>query len=418
MLAFRLLAVFCLAFLLAGSGEGLRAAPFDWPQWRGPDRNARSKETGLLRSWPKDGPKLAWKATGLGIGYSTPSIAEGRVFAMGNRDKTEYVVCLSEKDGKEVWAAEVAPVRREKNDDPPGPRCTPTVDGKLVFALGRSGDLVCLESSTGKEVWRKDLRKDFGGLVGPFNYCESPLVDGERLICTPGGKEQSVVALDKKTGKVLWKAEVRDGRAAYASPIVVEFGGVRQYILLLNCGLVGLAAEDGKLLWQHRKSACKNNACTPIFHDGYVFATAGYDPPTALIQVRVKDDKTFVAQEVYYTQKMGTSWGGMVLVDGYLYGSIGDMLGCVELKTGEVVWKERTAGKGSIALADGRLYYRNHRSGTTFLVEPNPKKYVEHGRFAQPQRSRQPAWPHPVIANGRLYLRDHDVLLCYELKAK
>jgi outer membrane protein assembly factor BamB len=403
--------------LLAGSSMVLRAAPFDWPQWGGPDRNAISKETGLLKSWPKGGPPLAWKARGLGVGPSTPSIAEGRVFAMGNRDQTEYVVCLDGLGGKELWAAAVGPVRRETNDDPAGPRCTPTVDGKLVYALGRSSDLVCLESATGKEVWRKDLRKDFGGQVGPFHYCESLLVDGERLLCTPGGKN-SLVALDKKTGAVLWQTEVRNGNAAYASPIVVEFGGTRQYIHLLSSGLVGISAADGKLLWRHDKPSSKNNACTPIFHDGYVFATSGYDPPTALVQLRIPEKGTFRAEEVYFTQRMFTSYGGMVLWEGHLYGSIGEMLACVELKTGNVLWKERTPGKGSIASADGLLYYRSERSGATFLVEPNPKEYVELGRFDQPERSKLSAWPHPVIANGKLYLRDHDLLLCYDVKRK
>jgi outer membrane protein assembly factor BamB len=352
-----------------------------------------------------------------GLATAPPSVAEGRIFAIGNREQTEYVVCLDEKTGKKLWASEVGPVRKEKNDDPPGPRCTPTVDGDRVYALGRSGDLVCLETATGKEVWRKDLRKDFSGEVGPFNYCESPLIDGERLFCTPGGKS-SCVALDKKTGAVLWQTEVKGGHAGYASPILVEFGGTRQYIHLLSSGLVGIAAADGKLLWRYDKPSSKNNACTPIFHDGYIFATSGYDPGTALVQLRVPEKATFRAEEVYSTPKLATSYGGMVLWEGYLYGSIGDTLGCVELKSGNVVWQERDPGKGSVAWADGRLYYRNERNGATFLVEPNPKEYIEKGRLDQPERSKLPAWAHPVLANGRLYLRDHDLLLCYELQQK
>jgi outer membrane protein assembly factor BamB len=407
----------CRAALFLGlSAASLPAAPFDWPQWGGPDRNAMSKETGLLKTWPKGGPPLVWKARGLGFGHSTPSVADGRIYAMSNRGPTEYVFCLAEADGKEIWAAEVGPVRTEKTDDPKGPRCTPTVDGKLVFALGRGGDLVCLETATGKEVWRKDLRKDFGGVVGPFNYCESPLVDGERLLCTPGGKN-SFVALDKKTGALLWQTEVRNGNAAYASPVVVEFGGTRQYIQLLGNGLVGIA-PDGKLLWRHDRPGSKNNACTPIFHEGYIFATSGYDPPTALVRLHSSDKGAFRVEEIYSTQKMATSYGGMILLEGHLYGSIGDMLACVDFKTGDVVWAERLPGKGSVAWADGRLYYRNERNGTTFLVEPSPKEYVEQGRLEQPERSKHSAWAHPVIANGRLYLRDHDVLLCYDLKPK
>ena len=391
----------------------------DWPQWRGPDRNARSKETGLLKTWPKGGPPLVWKARGLGVGYSTPSVAGGRVFVMGNREQTECVVCLDAQTGNTLWTADVGPVRKEKNDDPPGPRCTPTVDGALVYALGRSGDLVCLETATGKEVWRKDLRKDFDGEVGPFNYCESPLIDGDQLFCTPGGKT-SCVALDKKTGAVRWRTEVPGGKAGYASPIVVEFGGTRQYIHLLSCGLVGISAAEGKLLWRYNKPSSKNNACTPIFHDGSVFAASGYDPGTAIIQLRApeKQGGTFRAEEVFFTQKMLTTYGGMVLSEGHLYGSLGDMLGCVELKSGNVVWTDRGPGKGSVAWADGRLYYRNERNGTTFLVEPNPKEYVEQGRLEQPERSKHPAWAHPVIANGRLFLHDQDLLLCYDLKQK
>ena len=404
----------CLVILLPALSS---AAPFDWPQWGGLNRDAISKETGLLKSWSTNGPPLVWKARGLGIGHSTPTIAAGRIFAMGNRDKTEYVVCLDDQTGKELWVTEVGPVRKETNDDPPGPRCSPTVDDKLVFALGRSGDLVCLESATGKEVWRKDMRKDFGGQVGPFHYCESPLVDGEKLLCTPGGKN-SFVALDKKTGAVLWQTEVRDGRATYASPIIVEFGGVRQYIHLLSCGLVGIAAADGKLLWRHNKPSSKNNACTQIFRDGLVFATSGYDPPTALIQLHSPEKGTFRVEEIFATQKMATSYGGMVLFGDHLYGSIGEMLACVELKTGEVIWKERAPGKGSIAAADGRMYYRNDRTGAIVLVEPNPKEFVELGRLVPPERSKMPAWAHPVIANGRLYVRDHDLLLCYDLKQK
>jgi outer membrane protein assembly factor BamB len=289
------------------------------------------------------------------------------------------------------------------------------VDGARVYALGRSGDLVCLETATGKEVWRKDLRKDFGGEVGPFNYCESPLIDGERLFCAPGG-ENSCIAFTKRTGAVLWRAEVPGGNAGYASPIVVDFGGIRQYIHLLSSGLVGLSAADGKLLWRYDKPSSKNNACTPIFHEGYLFATSGYDPGTALVRLRVPEPGTFRAEAVYFTPTLATSYGGMVLWEGYLYGSIGDMLGCVALRSGKVVWKAREPGKGSVAGADGRLYYRNERSGATFLVEPNPKVYLEKGRLDPPERSKQPAWPHPVIANGRLYLRDQDLLLCYELR--
>jgi hypothetical protein len=309
-------------------------------------------------------------------------------------------------------------VRKETNDDPKGPRCTPAVDGNLVYALGRSGELVCLEVAGGKEVWRKSMRKDFGGEVGPFHYCESPLVDGQLLLCTPGGKLGSFVALNKKTGEVVWQTAVRNGRAAYSSPIVVEFGSTRQFIQLLSSGLAGFSAADGKLLWSHNKPSSKNNACTPIFHDGFVFGTSGYDPPTAAIQLHAENNGGFRVEELYSTQKLRTSYGGQVLLDGHLFGSIGDGLGCFEMKGDNLLWTERGPGKGSVLWADGRLYYRNERNGSMTLISPNSKEYVEEGRFEQPERSKHSAWAHPIIANGRLYLRDQELLFCYDVKAK
>lgn len=393
-------------------------APFDWPQWQGVDRTAVSRETGLLQDWPEDGPPLAWKASGLGDGFSTPSIASGRIFAMGNRGKTEYVVCLDEKDGKELWATPLGTARGGGGD--PGPRCTPTVDGPRLYALGRGGILICLETATGKEVWRKDFRKDFGGQVGGWEYSESPLVDGDKLICTPGGKKATLAALDKKTGETVWQAAVPDGdRAEYASVIAADVAGTRQYIQFLGSGVVGVAAADGKYLWRYNNPANTTANCsTPIFADGHIFAASGYGTGGGLAKL-VKEGEEFKAEEVYFTKKMKNHHGGMVLVNGYLYGSDEGLLTCLDFKTGKLMWEDRAPGKGSIACADGRLYYRNEGGkGTVFLVEATPEKYIEHGRFQQPERTTLSAWSHPVIANGKLYIRDQDVLLCYDVKRK
>jgi outer membrane protein assembly factor BamB len=401
------------------------AKPFDWPQWQGPDRTAVSKETGLLKEWPKGGPPLAWKAQGLGGGYSTPSVAAGRVFGMSHRGRDEVVWALAEQDGKELWATSLGRAYpQSKPQGKEGPACTPTVDGDLVYALGLGGDLVCLKVADGKIVWRKSLTADFGGSVPMWSYRESPLIDGDRLIVSPGGRQATLVALDKKTAAVIWKAQVPGGDgAAYASAIAIDCDGQRQYVQFLRGGVVGVAAEDGKFLWRYDHPASRTgiNCATPLYHDGLVFAASAYGTGGGLAKLS-KDDRGGVkAEEVYFTKYMQNHHGCMILRDGYLYGASGGNEGgwlyCLDFKTGKLMWDERKVPKGSVALADGRLYYRTE-DGPTILIEPSPKGYVERGRFEQPDRSRLKAWPHPVLANGKLYLRDQDVLLCYDVKAK
>ncbi len=393
-----------------------RTQPFDWPQWQGVGRNSISTETGLLKSWPDGGPPLAWKAKGLGDGFSTPSVAAGRVYTMGNRGKTEYIVAIDEDNGKLLWGAAIGPVR-SGGGGYAGPRCTPTVDGDFVFALGLNGDLVCVAALNGKEQWRRDLVKDFQGSAGGWGYCESPLVDGDKVICTPGGAS-TIVALNKKTGETIWAASVpaNDG-AAYASAIAADVNGQRQYIQFVNGGVVGIAAEDGKFLWRYDHPANGTANCsTAIFHDGQVFAASGYGTGGGLAKL-TRENGVTRADEVYFTRHMKNHHGGMVLVDGYVYGANDpSQLVCLEFATGKVQWDHR-AGKGSIAAADGRLYYRDE-GGAILLVDASPQAYVEKGRFEQPDRSGQPAWPHPVMANGKLYIRDQDILLCYDIKEK
>jgi outer membrane protein assembly factor BamB len=405
---------------------------FDWPQWQGPDRTALSKETGLLREWPKGGPPLAWKVKDLGGGYSAPSVAAGRIFGMSNRGNDEVVWALDEKDGKELWAARLgeAYTRQRMPQGKEGPACTPTIDGDRAYAVGLGGDLVCLQVADGKVVWRKSLTADFGGTPPMWSYRESPLIDGDKLIATPGGRQATLVALNKKTGEVIWKAQVPGGdAAAYSSAIAIDVAGRREYVQFLKGGVVGVAAEDGKFLWRYDHPASRSgiNVTTPLYHDGQVFAAAAYNMGGGLVKLS-KDDKGGVkAEEVYFTRKMQNHHGGVILLDGYLYGANGGNQGgnlvCLDFKTGKVMWDEgdkpgrRGVKKGSVAFADGRIYYRQE-DGTTILFEPSPKEYIERGRFDQPERTRKPAWAHPVIANGKVYLRDQDVLLCYDVKAK
>jgi outer membrane protein assembly factor BamB len=396
------------------NGRTPNARAEDWPQWRGVNRDAISHEKGLLQEWPKAGPKQAWKATGLGKAYSSVAVANGRIFTMGDLEgpeKGEAVIALQASGGKKIWSAKVG----EPWSDG-GPRCTPTVDGDRVYGLSPHGDLVCFTTAAGKELWRKDLQKDFGGhMMSGWGYSESPLVDGDKLICTPGGKEATLIALDKKTGKVIWKCQVPGGDgAAYSSIIAADIDGQRQYVQFLGKGVVGVAAKDGKFLWRYDRPANGTaNCATPIVHDHFVFASSDYGTGGALAKI-AKGSK---AEIVYDTKSMKNHHGGMVLVDGYLYGANSGSLACLDFETGKVMWEEGKAGKGSIAYGDGMLYYRGE-GGKMLLVEANPKKYVERGRFDQPDRKGAPAWPHPSLANGKLYLRDQDVLLCFDIKKK
>ena len=391
----------------------------DWPQWQGADRTNISKETGLLKSWPKEGPPLLWTARDIGGGYCTPSVTLGKVFGMGFRDNDEVVWALDETTGKEVWSTRIA----EKSEGfgySEGSRGTPTIDGDRLYTLGVNGDLVCLDVAGGSPVWHKNLKKDFGGGRPGWGYCESPLIDGDKIICTPGGKK-TIVALNKKTGDVIWESGIHQGKendqAHYSSVVVAEIGGLRQYVQFLKGGVVGVDAADGKFLWRYNAPANGTANCsTPIVRGGFVFAASSYGTGGGLAEIVLTDGK-WEAKKVYFDKSMQNHHGGIVLVDGHLFGEGSGRLRCLDFRTGEVAWESPKPGKGSITFADGMLYYRNE-SGPMVLVEASTKQYTEKGRFTPPDRSKKNTWPHPVIANGKLYLRDQDVLHCYDVKQK
>jgi outer membrane protein assembly factor BamB len=419
------------AFLaVAAWGWAAAAVADDWPQWQGPDRNAISRERGLLQEWPKEGPRLAWKITGLGGGPSTPSVAAGRIFGMSHRGQDEVVWAVSEADGKALWATRLGPAFKQEGWDQgnEGPGSTPTVDGERLYVEGLGGTVSCVLVRDGKLVWQRSLTADFGGRVPTWSFRESPLVDGDKVIVTPGGPDATLVALDKATGKTIWKSRVPDSpQAAYASAIGIDFDGQRQYVQLTAKALVGVAASDGKFLWRYDKPANSHgiNVSTPIHHEGKVFAASAYGQGGGLVKLSKDASGSVKAEELYFTNKMQNHHGGMIVYDGSLYGANGGNSGGflvnLDLATGNVLWDERASErrtpKGSVALADGRLYYRTE-DGPMLLIEPNKKQYLERGRFDQPGRSDKPAWAHPVIANGKLYLRDQDVLFSYDIKAK
>lgn len=551
---------------------GATAMAADWPQWQGPARNAISKETGLLKEWPKDGPPLAWKIQGLGGGDSTPSIAAGRIYGMSHRGADEIVWALSEKEGKEVWAVRIAPAHSTSwPQSKEGPSATPTVDGDRLYVIGLAGNVACLQVADGKVVWQRNLMADFKGRAPMWNYRESPLIDGDKVICTPGGEEATMVALNKLTGETIWKnvvpdkvtggqnqnrgpgggnrpnamqtdpvlstldtdqskelsaeeiaaaptallkldknqdgklsedevspqrgdgggqgdrprqrrgpgimrmmkansaldadqsgtieeAEIKnavaalkkldengDGKltddeagmksmsppntgAAYSSAIAIDFGGQRQYVQLLAMTVAGVSAADGKLLWRYDKPAnsMRINISTPIYHDGHVFAATAYGAGGGLAKLVKKENGEFTAEEAWFSKSMENHHGGVILHDGALFGANGGngggYMACLDFKTGEVLWNERDSDKrrvtkGSVAFADGRIYYRTEE-GPIVLIEPSRKEYLERGRFNQPERTDKPAWAHPVIANGKLYIRDQDTLFCYDVKGK
>jgi len=638
-----------MVLALLGS-NALADAPrtHDWPQWRGPDRNAVSKQTGLLQEWPEGGPPLAWKIGGLGSGYSAPSVSNGRMFGMSHRGGEEIVWARSEMDGSEIWATPIGPALTEgMPQGKEGTGCTPTVDGDLLYVLGMGGELACLRVAEGTVVWRRNLPTDFGGSMPTWRYNESPLVDGDKLICTPGGEEATMVALNKLTGDVIWKSRAlnsesgergetgpgesrggfggrpggqrpgsgqrgdpggreggsttavtgtkdpglfigehwgmsafslkvpngkyvaklyfaetyqgitgpgqrvfsfnvqgqefkdfdiwekagglrrayietapvevtggefridftaqvenpaikaielipqpqgandaassqatirikagqserftdssgqvwqpdqgfeggslspgsfgfaggpqgfgafggggRGGRggfsesgAAYASAIVIDHEGQRQYVQLTAKALVGIAADDGELLWRYDRAANRMgiNCSTSVYHDGIVFAASAYGTGGGAVKLIKGPDGAVAAEEVYFVRNMQNHHGGMIVVDDCLYGASGGNEGgflvCLDFKSGEVLWRDRKAPKGSLAFADGRLYLRSEE-GELLLIEPSRERFVERGRFDQPDRSESPAWTHPVIANGKLYIRDQDVLFCYDV---
>ncbi len=544
---------------------------FDWPQWQGPDRTAVSPETGLLQEWPKEGPSLAWKISGLGGGDSTPSVANGRIYGMSHRGGDEVVWALSEKDGQEIWAVRIAPAFTTSwPQSKEGPSATPTVDGDRLYVMGLAGNLVCLQATDGKVIWERNLMKDFGGRMPMWSFRESPLIDGDKVICTAGGEKTTMVALNKHSGETIWEAFVpdpagsgtaqnrgfgrrgpsamqndpvlsaldkdrnqeistdeiaaaptvlsgldknKDGKisedevspqregggnktdrprrrrgpsimqmtkansaldadgsdtideaeiknaavalqkldtdgdgkltegeagmksmappdtgAAYSSAIAIDFGGQRQYVQFLAKTVAGVAAGDGKLLWRYDRPAngMRINISTPIYHDGQVFAASAYGAGGGLVRLIKKESGEFDAEEVWFSKSMENHHGGVILHDGALFGANGGNGGgypaCLDFKTGEVLWNEadrdkRRVTKGSVAFADNRIYYRTEE-GPIVLIEPSRKEYLERGRFDQPDRTDKPAWAHPVIANGKLYIRDQDTLYCYNVKAK
>jgi outer membrane protein assembly factor BamB len=417
------------ACLLAGP---VPAWANDWPQWQGPDRDNVSKDSGLLQSWPKGGPKLLWTYENAGVGFSGPAVVGDRLYILGDRDKIEYVLAVDVKSGKEVWAAEVGPYLSNGSTEKYGigPRSTPTVDGDAVYALGSQGTLVCVGAADGKVSWKVSLPQDLQGqMMSGWGWSESPLVDGDKVLCTPGGKNGSIAALDKKSGKVLWRSTGVTDAAAYSSLVVGEACGTRQYVQNTAKGVVGVAAKDGKVLWQYPKPEYRTAVIpTPIVRGDLVYITVGYGVGCDLLHLTAQDG-VLKAESLYdkaARKNVENKHEAVALVGDYVYGWTDSERGrwvCQEFKTGKIVWDSKELGRGSVTYADGHLYCYGEKDGTAVLVRAAPDGWKEAGRFQIPRQTRIPRkfspsiWTHPVVANGRLYLRDQDLLFCFDVKS-
>lgn len=402
--------------LLVGAATLLSVAAIqaaDWPQWQGPDRTGISKETGLLKQWPSNGPAVVWSAGGLGNGYGSMAVAGERVFVQGTRNGNSMVAALNRADGKEVWSKALG--RAGDDSRGPGPRGTPTVDGDRVYVLSENGDLVCLKTD-GSQVWKRNILADFSGRQLNWLISESPLVDGAHLIVSPGGPGAGMVKLDKMTGKTVWTSKELSDPAGYSSAIVAVIGGVRTYLTFTAAAGVGVRASDGKLMFRYDRASNRTaNITTPIFHDNKAFFTSAYNTGGGLVALSAQND-VVSASEVYFTREMKNHHGGVVLVDGYLYGYNDSILTCLEFATGKMMWRDRSVGKGSVAFADGHLYLQSENN-VVGLAEATPTGYKEKGRFTIADKGL-PSWAHPVISGGRLYVRNQDSIVAYDIKAR
>jgi len=380
----------------------------DWPQWRGPNRDGISSETGLLASWPSGGPKVVWRISGLGAGYSSFSIVNGRMYTQGQRGKQEFVLALDVRTGNKIW--ETTTSRNFENDRGNGPRGTPTFDDGKLYAMTGEGTVICLDAATGKILWQMDSVKKFGATIPHWGFSESPLIDGDRVIVMPGGRGASLVSLDKRTGELQWKTG--DDYAGYSSAILADVNGSKQVIALSGLSAFGVQESTGELLWRYGKIANNvANIATPIYKDGAVFLSSAYDTGCALLKLNPKG-----MQEVYFNRNMMNHYSSSVLVDGTLYGYTNALLSAMDFKTGKQLWKNRSVGKGSVTYADKHLYALGE-DGMVGLIDADRDSYREISRFEY-QKGSLPSWSPLVISDGRLYLRDQDNLTSYDIKGK
>jgi outer membrane protein assembly factor BamB len=400
--------ILTLAALASLYSIGASSQNAEWDQWRGPNRDGKSPETGLLKSWPPDGPSLAWHTSEAGIGYSSFSSVNGRLYTQGDRGQTGFVIALDAASGKTLWTAPNGPSYSNSYGD--GQRGTPTVDGDRLYALSATGDLACLETVTGRVIWRKDIVREYRGSIPQWGYSESPLVVGDRVMVHAGGQNASIVALNKLTGATLWRTE--SDPAAYSSGVIAHVGDVTQVIYFSDHRTLGVDVRDGRLLWSYdRASNSTANVATPVVSGTRVLVSSGYDTGAALLELSPSG-----AREVYFTRNMQSHYSSVVLVGDYVYGFSDSILTAMRFADGNVAWRNRSVGKGSLIYADDRLYLYGE-DGIVGLAEATPQAYREQGRFRLPGNPA-PTWaPNPIITNGKLILRSQEHVYAYEMRS-
>ncbi|MBN1418682.1 MAG: PQQ-binding-like beta-propeller repeat protein [Planctomycetes bacterium] len=388
----------------------------EWPQFHGPRRDNKSDETGLLEEWPPEGPRLLWSVEGIGEGFSTVAIAGGLIYTTGNVGEDTVITAL-DLGGRRKWTAKNGSHYRRAV---PGTRGTPTIDGDRLYHENADGDVICLDAREGERIWSLNILETFHGRNITWALAESLLIDGDKVICTPGGKGAGVVALDKRTGKTVWICDETDDKPGYCSPIVVDHRGLRQIVTMLARSIVGIHAQTGKLLWRvDHVTPHDENITVPIYRDGCILVSTQYTG-SRMLRLHVDDQKASV-QQVWLSEALDNQHGGIILVDGRVVGSCRQEQrgpwACLEFETGERLFAERGIGRGSLTYADGMLYMWNHE-GTVALVRPTPRALEIVGRFEIPEGGSGPTWAHPVVCGGRLYLRRGDRLWVYDIAAK
>jgi outer membrane protein assembly factor BamB len=407
----RLLLLFAVSLFLS---TPLSAQTVEWNQWRGPRHDGKSLFHGIATEWPADGPKLLWKIDSLGEGYSNFSFWGDKMFTMGDKNGECYVIALDRKTGKTLWETSFADAAAPGGYG--GPKCTPATDGKTVFALGQLGDFIALDIETGKEIWGGQVIDDLGGKVhSGWGYATSPILDGDKLILTVGGEKGILVAFDKTSGKRLWQSKELAVSASYASAVPVDIEGVHQYLVFSEFGTAGINAEDGSLLWKAERPGRVALCSDPVYENGVLVMSSAYRVGTNAFSVGKAGDK-FETKELYGSAELENHHGGLAMVEGYVYMLTNREFVCLEPKTGKVVYKDRSVGKGSLCYVDGHFILRSEgRDGTIALVEANPEKYVEKARFNQPSRTEKNSWTYPLVIDGKMFLRDQGQLFCYDV---
>ena len=397
----------CNAETKAGADDG----PF-WPRFHGAAADNKSLDTGLLKKWPEDGPKLIWTAKNIGKGYSSVTIADGTIYTAGDIDEKAIVTAM-DLDGKIKWQYDNGP---GWTGSYPGSRGTPTIDGERIYHQSAKGQLVCLEAKTGKKIWDTNTNEAFGTRKTYWAFAESVLIDGDNAIICPGGTEASMVAFNKMTGKMVWKTKETGDTHGYATPVLIEQDGLRIILTMTGQALIGVNADGGDLLFRFEFITKHNvNVLIPLYHDGHVLISSGYKNGTKLVKLTVKG-KTASVEEVWYAKELANHHGGVMLVDGYIYGSTNNWV-CLDWKTGEVKWDVEGVGKGCVTMADGLLYTMSEKKKVG-LAKPSPKGHELISQFELPEQGEGPCWAHPVVCDGRLYIRYDDFLYAYDVKGK